>query len=744
MKIAVIGGGPAGLYFALLMKRARPRWDVEVIERNPAGVTWGWGVVFSDETLEHFRLADRETYDKITASFAKWDKIDVSFRGEVIRSGGHVFSGIRRMRLLEILQDRCAELEVALRFETEVEDPDAYRDRDLVVGADGINSVVRTRYADRFEPTIEVGRSPYIWLATEKVFEAFTFIIRENEHGMFQVHAYPFDEATSTFIVETDEDSWLKAGLDKASEADSVRYCRTLFAPELEGHRLLSNKSSWIRFRHIQCKSWHHANVVLIGDAAHTAHFSIGSGTKLAMEDSIALVHALEQQGAVPQALNAYHEERWLDVAKKQRVARTSQRWFEQIKRRRRFEPQQFTVSLLSRSRKVTHSNLRIRDPAYIAGVDRWFAQHSGCPQVDPPPPPMFTPFSLRGMRLSNRIVVSPMCQYSATDGLPNDWHLVHLGSRAVGGAGLVMTEMTDVSREGRITPGCTGMYKEEHVAAWKRIVDFVHANSIAKIGLQLAHAGRKGSTKLMWVGMDEPLEEGNWPLMSASAIPWSAGSQVPRQMDRADMDKVRDEFVRAASMAQRTGFDMIELHFAHGYLLSSFISPLTNRRDDIYGGSLQNRMRYPLEVFDAVREIWPDDKPMSVRISATDWIPGGFDDLQAVEGAGMLKEHGCDIIDVSSGMTTPEARAEYGSMFQTPFADRIRNKVGIPTMAVGAIRDYDQVNTVLVSGYADLCALGRPHLFDPYFTLHAAADQDYEAAPWPNQYQPAKPRRRR
>ncbi len=743
MKVVVIGGGPAGLYFGILMKQARPACDLTIIERNPPGVTWGWGVVFSDETLEGFKEADRPTYEQIVATFARWETIDVHFRGRAIRSGGHVFCGIPRMRLLEILQERCRDLGVTLRFEKEVEDLSAYREADLVVAADGVNSRIRTAHADHFKTDIQEGRSPYIWLATRRLFEAFTFIIEENEHGLFQVHAYPFDESTSTFIVETDETSWRNAGLDEASEAESVAYCEKLFAPWLRGHRLMSNKSAWIRFRRVKNETWHRGNLVLMGDAAHTAHFSIGSGTKMAMEDSMALARALLDHSDVPRALAAYQEERWVDVARKQRAAEVSQKWFEEIGRRKRFEPEQLAVSLLTRSKRVTHGNLRLRDPEYVAGVDRWFARRTGCDAAQPPPP-MFTPFKLRGMDLVNRVVVSPMCQYSAEDGAPGDWHLVHVGSRAIGGAALVVTEMTDVSREGRITHGCTGMYKDEHVEAWKRIVDFVHAHSKAKIAFQLAHAGRKGSTKLMWEGMDEPLPEGNWPLISASPIPWSVRNQVPREMDRRDMDSVRDQFVRAARRAIEAGFDMLELHFAHGYLLASFISPLTNERRDEFGGSLERRMRFPLEVFDAVREAWPGEKPMSVRISATDWAPGGFDADQAVAAARMLKEHGCDIIDVSSGMTTEQSKPVYGRMFQAPFSERIRNEAGIPTMTVGNIQDWDQVNTLIVSGYADLCVLARPHLFDPYFTLHAAAAQDFHGVHWPNQYLPARPRPRK
>jgi len=741
LKIAVIGGGPAGLYFSLLMKKAVPSTDITVYEKNPEGVTWGWGVVFSDETLENFQIADPETYEEITKSFVRWHTIDTHYKGRVIRSGGHIFYGLRRMRLLEILEKRCAHFGVRLRHSTEVADPADLDGADLVVAADGVNSRVRALHEDAFQPDIETGRSPYIWLATKRLFESFTFIIRESPHGLFQVHAYPFDSEMSTFIVETDEATWRRAGLDTAPEMAGVEYLERLFAPELKGDGLLSNKSSWIRFRRVKCATWRHGKVVLIGDAAHTAHFSIGSGTKLAMEDSIALASALAGSTTVDRALEIYQSARWVDVLKKQRAAEVSQRWFENIRRYAGFEPEQFTAGLLTRSRKVTHGNLKLRDEGYVLDLDRWFADRNGRAGVAPPPPPMFTPFRLRSMEIPNRVVVSPMCMYSADDGMPNDWHLVHLGSRAIGGAGLVITEMTDVSRDGRISPGCAGMYRDDHVPAWRRIVEFVHAHSVAKIGMQLAHAGRKGSTKLAWEGSDEPLPSGNWPLLAPSAIAWAPGNQVPKEMDRADMDQVRDDFARAAARAEKAGFDMLELHFAHGYLLASFLSPLTNRRRDAYGGPLENRLRFPLEVFTAVRAAWPKEKPISVRLSASDWLEGGFDVAEAVEAARALRERGCDIIDVSSAWTTPESVPAFGSMYQVRFSDQVRNEAGVPTMTVGNIQHWDQINTILVSGHADLCVLARPHLADPYFTLHAAAQQKFYDVAWPNQYLTAKPR---
>jgi anthraniloyl-CoA monooxygenase len=738
VKIAVIGGGPAGLYFSLLIKKADPTHDVEVFERNRPDDTFGWGVVFSNETLGHFREADAETFERITESFAHWEAIDTHVGGAVIRSGGHGFSGIARRRLLQILQERCRGLGVRLNFQAEVEGlPQA----DVVVAADGINSKVRTAHEDVFQPTIVPGKARFIWLGTTRRFEAFTFIIRDNEHGLFQVHAYPFDEDTSTFIVETDPDTWRRAGLDTASVEHSVAYLKELFAPELQGHRLLTNNSTWISFRTISCDRWWHNNLVLIGDAVHTAHFSIGSGTKLAMEDAIALAGALvERPGDIPAALAAYQEARWLEVAKLQRAARVSQAWFEDISRYRKMAPEQLVLSMMTRSKRVTHGNLRVRDPGYIAAVDEWFAGSAAAPTRTPP---MFTHFKLRELRLRNRVVVSPMCQYSAKDGLADDWHLVHLGARAVGGAGLVMTEMTDVSPTGRITPGCTGLYKDEHVAAWRRVTAFVHANSGAKIGVQIAHAGRKGATQNRWDRPDVPLPADlAWELLAPSAIAWAPGFQVPRAMTRADMDAVTADFVRASERAVESGFDLLELHMAHGYLLSSFISPLTNQRDDEFGGDLAGRMRFPLKVFAAVRAAWPAERPMSVRISASDWAPGGLTGEDSVEIARMLQAAGCDLIDVSSGQTTPQARPIYGRMFQTHFSDQIRNEVGIATMAVGNIQDWDQINTIVASGRADLCALARPHLLDPQLTLRAAAEQGYtgDGVVWPPQYLAARP----
>ena len=740
MRIVSIGGGPAGLYFALLMKKADPGHDVTVVERNRADDTFGFGVVFSDATLDTFIEADRPTGEAITRAFAHWDDIDIHYQGQVLASTGHGFSGMSRQALLDILQRRCAELGVALRFQTDVTDLTPYRDADLVLAADGVNSLVRSEYAEHFQPHVDWRPNRFVWLGTTFPFRAFTFIFKESPHGLWRVHAYRYDARHSTFIVETTETTWRRAGLDQVSEDDTVVFAERLFARELEGHRLLKNRSLWRSFPTVKNAHWHWNNVVLIGDAAHTAHFSIGSGTKLAMEDAIALAGALHRHRDVAGALDAYEEERRPQVESIQRAAQVSLEWFEQTERYHgRLEPLQFAFSLLTRSLRVTHDNLKVRDAKFVETVDRWFAakaadQSKVSVAAQPVPPPMFIPLRLRELVLANRVVVSPMCQYSADDGTPNDWHLVNLGSRAVGGAGLVIAEMTDVSREGRISPGCTGMYKPEHVTAWKRVVDFVHAHSPARIALQLAHAGRKGSTRRLWEGIDEPLAEGNWPLISASAIPYFPHSQIPKAMDRADMERVQADFVKAASMAEAAGFDMLELHMAHGYLLASFVSPLTNTRTDAYGGTLDNRLCYPLAVFDAVRAVWPAARPISVKISATDWADGGVTPEESVEFARRLKAHGCDLVTVSTGQTVAHQHPAYGRLYQTPFSDRIRHEAGIATMTVGAVASYADVNSILAAGRADLCALARGHLYDPYWTRHAAWEQGFEVA-WPDQY---------
>jgi anthraniloyl-CoA monooxygenase len=723
MRIVVLGGGPAGLYFSILMRKIRPDCEVTVYDRRAPTDTFGFGVVFSDETLTVFEHADPETYSQIAERFTRWTDIDIHHRGSATTSGGHGFSAIGRRELLRILQERALGLGAELRFETEGPRVAELGWADLIVGADGASSALRTAMSRDFVPALDRRHCRYIWLGADLVFDAFKFFIAEPPEGVVQAHAYPYDEGMSTFIVEMHERTWKRLGLGERSIDDAVAWCSELFAEALRGHRLYSNNSRWINFVTVRNRRWCVDNVVLLGDAAHTAHFSIGSGTKLAMEDAVALAWAFRASGDdVFAAIRAYEAERRPIVESTQRAAQASLEWFEGIGRYVEQEPLQFSFNLLTRSRRVTYENLRLRDPEFVRSVH------------PDPRPPMFTPFRLRSVELPNRVVVSPMDMYSAVEGTPGDFHLVHLGARALGGAGLLMTEMICVSDIGRITPGCAGMYRSEHVDAWRRIVSFAHEHGGCAVGAQIGHSGRKGSTKLMWEGIDEPLPSGNWEVIGPSAVPYSPRNQVPRAMTRADMDTVCDQFVCATRGAVEAGFDLLEIHMAHGYLLSSFLSPLANLRDDEYGGPLEGRARFPLEVLDACRAVWPREKPISVRISATDWVPGGFDADQAVAFARMLRDHGCDIVDVSTGQVSPLEKPAYGRSYQTPFADRIRHEVGIPVIAVGAIASYDDVNTTVLAGRADLCALARPHLYDPHWTLHAAAEQEVEVT-WVPQY---------
>ncbi|MEU3096803.1 bifunctional salicylyl-CoA 5-hydroxylase/oxidoreductase [Streptomyces sp. NPDC006967] len=749
LRVAVIGGGPGGLYTAALLKRLDPTRDITLWERNAPDDTFGFGVVLSDETLGGIEHADPQVYRALQQHFVRWDDVDIVHRDTRHTSGGHAFAALGRRLLLEVLHDRCRALGVDLRFRADA--PDAARlaeTHDLVVAADGVNSRTREAFAAVFRPRITTHRCRYIWLAADFAFDAFRFEIAETEYGLMQLHGYPYsrpspgphpstrptgprNEGASTVIVEMRQEVWHAAGFDDMDETESVARCAKIFADALGGRPLKSNNSAWTTFRTVVNERWSHGNVVLLGDAAHTAHFSIGSGTKLAVEDALALAACLREQPTLEEALTAYETERRPVVASTQRAARASLEWFEDLPLHLSRPPRQFAFNLLTRSRRVTHDNLRLRDPRFTEAVERDF----GCP---PGTPPMFTPFRLRGLTLRNRVVVSPMDMYSAVDGVPGDFHLVHLGARALGGAGLVMTEMVCVSPEGRITPGCAGLYTGRQAEAWRRITAFAHERAPGTaIGVQLGHSGRKGSTKLMWEGMDEPLDDGNWPLVAASPLPYRPDGQVPRELSRAQLTDIREQFTAAAVRAVRAGFDLLELHCAHGYLLSGFLSPLTNRRTDAYGGSPEKRLRFPLEVFDAVRAVWPEERPMTVRISATDWAEGGTTAEDAVVVARAFAAHGADAIDVSTGQVVADEEPEFGRSYQTPFADRVRNQAGIPVIAVGAISSWDDVNSLLLAGRTDLCALARPHLYDPHWTLHAAAEQGYEGPGvlWPPQY---------
>lgn len=745
MKIAIVGGGPSGLYFAALMKQLDPAHEITVWERNARDDTFGFGVVFSDETLDGIGNADTVISTEMARQFARWTDIDIHFGGATKTVGGQGFAAMSRKELLRLLQERCQSLGVTVHYSTVAPDTEQLRStHDLVIAGDGLNSAVRRQYADVFRPTLDRRHNKYMWLGTDRVFEAFQFFVEQTEWGTMQVHGYPYSDSGSTFIVEMHEDVWRRAGFDATedtplppgvSDEQAVRRLAELFPKALDGHSLLANNSKWLNFTTVRNERWHHGNVVLIGDAAHTAHFSIGSGTKLAMEDALALAACLHEQPDLDSALNAYETERRPVVESTQRAAQASLEWFENIGTYVGQEPVLFSFNLLTRSRRITYDNLRARDEDFVDLVDAAFAESQELRSVAPA---MFQPHHLGRLRLENRIVVSPMDMYSAVNGVPGDFHLVHLGSKAMGGAGLVMTEMVCVSPEGRITPGCTGLWTNEQRDSWARVVSFVHERSSARIGFQLGHSGRKGSTRLMWEGMDKPLEEGNWEVVGPSPLPYGAGSPVPREITRADMDRIIGEFTAAAVRGAEAGFDLLELHCAHGYLLSSFLSPVANQRTDAYGGPLENRLRFPLEVFDAVRAVWPSERPMSVRISATDWLPGGTTGDDAVEIARAFAAHGVDAIDVSSGQVAKDERPAYGRSYQTPFADRIRQEIGSSTgvsvIAVGAISSYDDVNTILLAGRADLCALGRTHLYDPHWTLHAAAEQEYtgQAAQWP------------
>ncbi|MEO7070424.1 MAG: bifunctional salicylyl-CoA 5-hydroxylase/oxidoreductase [Nostocoides sp.] len=763
MRIGIVGGGPGGLYFAALMKQLDAGHEVTVWERNAPDDTFGFGVVFSDETLGGIESADTAIYEAMESRFARWTDIDVAVDGRSSTIGGQGFAAMSRKELLRILQDRVAALGVRVHYRTVAPDTDGLRAAyDLVVAADGLNSQVRTRYAAAFGPSLDRRHNKYIWFGTDRVFEAFQFIVRNTEWGTMQIHGYPYSDKGSTFIVEMHEEVWRRAGFDRtedqafapgASDDFAVARVAEIFADDLGGHRILTNNSTWLNFTTVRNERWHDDNVVLLGDAAHTAHFSIGSGTKLAMEDALALAACLHEQPTVPSALAAYQQERKPVVESTQRAAQASLEWFENIGMYAGEDPDEFVFNLLTRSRRITFENLKDRDPEFAGQIQDAFARRRGdrdggsAVAVDLAGPAMFQPGRIGPLELKNRVVLSPMDMYSAVDGVPGEFHLVHLGSKALGGAGLVMSEMTCVSPEGRISPGCPGLWSDEQRDAWRRVTSFVHAHSTARIGLQLGHSGRKGSTKLMWEGIDEPLTVGNWEVIAPSALPYGQGCHLPREMTRDDMDRVVADFRAAARRGVEAGFDLVEVHAAHGYLLSSFLSPVSNVRTDAYGGSLANRLRFPLEVFDAVVGAVPGNVPVTVRISATDWVPDGNTEHDGVEIARAFIGHGAAAIDVSTGQVVKDEKPAFGRSYQTPFADRIRHEVaapaGVAVIAVGAISTHDDVNSILLAGRADFCALGRPHLYDPQWTLHAAAEQDYagSAAPWPAPWQAGRRR---
>jgi len=744
MRIACLGGGPAGLYLAISMKLRDPAHEVLVVERNRANDTFGWGVVLSDDALDQLARNDPVSTDAIRQNFAYWDDIAVIHDGVRTVSGGHGFAGIGRKKMLILLQQRARDLGVELRFETEIGSAEDYRhDHDLVVGCDGANSGVRAAYAEHFRPEIDLRACKFVWLGTHQKFDdAFTFIFEKTPHGWVWAHVYQFDDTTATFIAECSQATWDSFGFEGMSKEEIVETCRAIFASHLDGHKLMSNadhlrgSAVFMNFPRVLCERWYHQNVVLLGDASATAHFSIGSGTRLAFDSAIALADLLQSEPTIDGALQRYQEERRLEVLKLQNAARNSLEWFEQVERYLDMAPEQFTYSLMTRSQRIGHENLRARDPDWLAETEVWFQKQAGLPDDAPVRAPMFAPYTLRGLTLPNRIVVAPVAQYKATGGCPNDWHLAHYAERAKGGAGLVLTEMAAVSADGRMSAGCPGLYDPAHEAGWRRLVDFVHAETAAKIGCQIGHAGRRGAIYVDADGTEKPMASGGWGLISASAVPWSADHQTPRAASPSDLDRISADFVAGTQMAAATGFDVIELQAAHGTLLSSFISPVSNTRTDAFGGSIENRLRFPLAVFRAMRAVWPEDRPMFVRISAHDWVGDqGVTPDEAVDIARAFAGAGADLIDVSSGETSAEARPRYGRMFQTPFSDRIRNDADVPTMAVGNIQDADQVNAILMAGRADLVALGRPHLADPYWTLNEAARIGDRHAAWPGPY---------
>lgn len=750
MKITIIGGGPGGLYTALLTKKARPDWQVEVFEQNRADDTFGFGVVFSDETLDEFLSRDKPVFDKIRDEFAYWDDVAIHYKGQEMRAAGNGFCGTSRQTLLRILQERCMDLGVSLTFSTSIKPEDLktrFADSDVIVACDGIGSAIREHFKDGFEPTQVIKSNRFCWMGSPRPMNEFNYFFRETEHGIIIGHAYQYQPDRSTWVFEMDEETWQGHGFEEFDEEGSGAKLEAIFAEELQGHPLLLNRSNWRKFPRIFCDKWSVGNIVILGDAKASAHFSIGSGTKLAMECAISLSDALLEHAEtdVQAAFAAYDDARRTPCQIIQHNADVSLAWFEHMGRSFDMEPYQFAMVVMCRAKSITYDNLLLRDPEFVRHVDdEWYTRHlreTGEDLRETRPTPMFSSYKMRGLELSNRVVMSPMAQYSAdVEGNPTDWHKVHYGGHAQGGMGLIFTEMTCPSADARITQGCPGIWTDEQEMRWANIVSFVHGNSGAKIAIQLGHAGRKGSTQLGWENPDHPIvdPDANWPLFSASPIPWFEDeSTVPTELDRAGMDCICEEFVASTKRAARAGFDMLELHCAHGYLLASFLSPLTNQRSDEYGGSVENRLRFPLEVFSAMRAVWPEDRPMSVRVSGSDWHEDGLDENDLLVIAEAFSSAGCDLIDVSAGQTVPDQAPTYGRMFQVQFAEAIRNLPKIATMAVGAITEPAQINTILHTRRADLVAIGRPHLWNPYFTHQAAAwygalNKDM----WPKQFE--------
>ena len=735
LKIAVIGGGPGGLYFSILTKKALPNCQINIYERNKPDDSFGFGVVFSDETLGEFLKRDMQSYELIRSKFAYWDDIIVARNGENVSISGNGFCGCSRKTLLQLLQQRCIEEGINLHFEHNVNDLSQFENADIILASDGIASGIRTKYEKEFGTKITLKKNRFVWLGSTKPLDAFNYFFRETPHGTIVAHTYQYETGMSTWIFECSNETWRNLQFEVTNEADTIAKISEIFKDELDGHPLISNKSHWRQFPHVTNENWYHKNIVLLGDAKATAHYSIGSGTKLAMDCAIGLYDAIiANPNDVQAAFQHYDKSRRNTVEMIQHAALVSLDWFENMDRNIQHPFYQFAFGCMTRSKKVTFENLRLRDKSFTDKVLEEFIENQ-IPNTKfqiPKNSAAFTPFKLRELELQNRIVMSSMGQYSAENGLVNDWHFQHYTSRAVGGLGLIITEMTAISETGRITLGCAGIYNENQIVEWKRITDFIHKNTQTKIGIQLGHSGRKGCSKIPW---EETFSEESWELFSASATPFNENSEKPKEMTLVEMDLITSQFVQAAKNAKKAGFDMIELQAHHGFLLASFLSPLTNIRTDEFGGNIENRLKFPLRVFNEIRKVFPKEKPISIRISATDWAENGISEADIIHISNEFKKAGADIINVSTGNTIANQKPQTGRMWQTPFSDLVRNTVHIPTITAGYIQDIDQINTIILNGRADLVALGRPLLLDPYFVRNAQAYEQFEPNDIPNQY---------